>query len=420
MISKETLLQVIYEQRNYPAGETILRKIDTNLINSPEVLIITGIRRCGKSTLLRQIQQQLTERDYYLNFDDERLINFTTDDFQALNQVLHTEFGEQHTYYFDEIQNIRGWERFISRLYNAGNKIFITGSNANMLSRELGTLLTGRHITKELYPFSFAEFLEQKQHTIKSSNLHTTNGRAPFNKLFTEYLRTGGIPQYTNSLNTAFLKSLYTDILYRDVIVRHNISSENALREMIYYLASNVTHPFTFNSVAKHIGIKSMETVRDWVTYLEQTYLIRCLNKYAPKVGVQLRSPKKVYFIDNALAGQVGFNLSQNLGAWLENAVAIELERRGADFYYHSNKHECDFIIRKGYSVKQALQVTAAMDDPKTRKRELNGILDAMDAYNLQQGLIVTIDSRETIKLEDGRTVEVVPCWQWMLNHNMP
>ena len=102
------------------------------------------------------------------------------------------------------------------------------------------------------------------------------------------------------------------------------------------------------------------------------------------------------------------------------NAVAIELERRGADFYYHSNKHECDFIIRKGYSVKQALQVTAAMDDPKTRKRELNGILDAMDAYNLQQGLIVTIDSRETIKLEDGRTVEVVPCWQWMLNHNMP
>ena len=208
MISKETLLQVIYEQRNYPAGETILRKIDTNLINSPEVLIITGIRRCGKSTLLRQIQQQLTERDYYLNFDDERLINFTTDDFQALNQVLHTEFGEQHTYYFDEIQNIRGWERFISRLYNAGNKIFITGSNANMLSRELGTLLTGRHITKELYPFSFAEFLEQKQHTIKSSNLHTTNGRAQLNKLFTEYLRTGGIPQYTNSLNTAFLKSL--------------------------------------------------------------------------------------------------------------------------------------------------------------------------------------------------------------------
>ena len=420
MISKETLLQVIYEQRSSPAADTIARKMDMQLIASPEVLVITGIRRCGKSTLLRQIQQQLPERDYYINFDDERLINFSTDDFQVLNEVLHTEFGEQHTYYFDEIQNIKGWERFVSRLYSAGNKMFITGSNANMLSRELGTLLTGRHLTKELYPFSFAEFLAQKQYTFKRSNLHTTKGRAQLHRLFADYLGMGGLPQYIASGNTAFLKSLYSDIVFRDVIVRHNISTETALREMLYYLASNVTHPFTFNSVAKQIGVKSMETVRDWVAYLEQTYMIRCLNKYAPKVGVQLRSPKKVYFIDNALAGQVGFNLSKNLGAWLENAVAIELERRGADFYYHADKHECDFVIRTGFSVTQALQVTATMDDPKTRKRELNGVLDAMNAYGLQQGLIITLDRRETVSLDGGRTVEIVPCWQWMLNHDMP
>lgn len=420
MVSKERLLQVIYEQRNSPASNTIPRRIELELLTNPEVLVITGIRRCGKSTLLRQIQQQLAERDYYINFDDERLINFTTDDFQSLNEVMHTEFGEQHTYYFDEIQNIKGWERFVSRLYNTGNKVFVTGSNANMLSRELGTLLTGRHVTKELYPFSFAEFLAHKQHTFKRSDLRTTNGRAKLNRLFTEYLSMGGLPQYISSGNTAFLKSLYSDIVFRDVIVRNGIASESSLREMIYYLASNVTHPFSYNSVAKQIGVKSMETIRDWVSYLEQTYMIRSLNKYAPKVGIQMRSPKKVYFIDNALASQVGFNLSKNLGAWLENAVAIELQRRGADFYYHLQKHECDFIVRTGYSVTQALQVTAAMDNHKTRKRELNGIIEAMDAYGLQQGLIITLDSHETITLDDGRTIEIMPCWQWMLENDIP
>ena len=136
------------------------------LVTAPEILVVTGVRRCGKSTLLRQIQQQVSESDYYINFDDERLLNFTVDDFQKLDELFHSEFGEQHTYYFDEIQNVKGWERFVDRLYNTGNKVFVTGSNANLLSRELGTLLTGRHMTMELYPFSFDRSISCRQGTL--------------------------------------------------------------------------------------------------------------------------------------------------------------------------------------------------------------------------------------------------------------
>jgi predicted AAA+ superfamily ATPase len=418
MVTKDTLLQVIYEQRIVSSEDIIPRKIDMGLVSAPEILVITGVRRCGKSTLLRQIQQQLSERDYYINFDDERLLNFEVNDFQQLNELFHSEFGEQHTYYFDEIQNVKGWERFVDRLYNTGNKVFVTGSNANLLSRELGTLLTGRHLTLELYPFSFAEFLIFRRYTYRRQDFHTTEGRARLGRYFSEYLAMGGMPQYLRAGNTAFLKSLYTDIVFRDVIVRNGITAQASLREMIYYLASNVTHPFTFNSVAKSIGMKSMETVSNWIFCLEQTYMVHCLNKYDSKVGVQLRSPKKLYFIDNALAGQVGFNLSKNQGLWLENAVAIELQRRGADFYYHSNGHECDFVVRQGHTVTQAIQVSAVMDQPDTRKRELDGIAAAMTAYGLELGLVITLDRRETVHDADGRRVEIMPCWLWMLEES--
>jgi len=415
MITKQSLLQIVYEQNRVKTDVTIPRRIDPKLLSCPEVLIITGVRRCGKSTLLRQIQQRSADRDYYINLDDERLINFTVEDFQTLNEVFFSEFGEQHTYYFDEIQNVPGWERFVDRLYTTGNKVYVTGSNAKLLSRELGTLLTGRHVTMELYPFSFHEFMSYRGYEYDRKDFHTTAGRSRLGKHFAEYLRDGGFPQYLNNGSDIFLKSLYTDIVFRDVIVRNGITSEAALREMLYYLASNVTHVFSYNSVANKIGIKSVDTVNNWISFLEQTYMVRILNKYDSKVGVQIRSPKKMYFIDNALAQQVGFNLSGNKGPWLENAVAVELQRRNSDFYYHSNGHECDFILRNGFAVTQAIQVALSLDDEDTRKRELDGVLSAMEAYNLKEGLIITFDTRATITPSPDKTIEVLPCWQWML-----
>lgn len=415
MVSREILLHVVYEQYTVQKRNNIARQIDAKLLNTPEILVITGVRRCGKSTLLQQIRQQSSEKDYFINFDDERLINFTVDDFQTLDELFHTEFGEQHTYYFDEIQNVKGWERFVNRLYNAGNKVFITGSNANLLSRELGTLLTGRHISKELYPFSFAEFMAFRKYDYQRQDMFTTAGRARLNNYFTEYLTMGGLPQYLQNGSKDFLKAMYTDIVFRDVIVRNNINSEASLREMLYYLASNVTHTFTYNSIAKNIGVKSTDTINDWISCLEQTYLVHCLNKYDTKVGVQLRSPKKLYFIDNALAGQIGFNLSKNQGLWLENTVAIELQRRGKEFFYHSNGHECDFVVREGKTITQAIQVSVTIDDEATRKREVAGVLSAMKDHHLAKGIILTMNTRTSIDLEENRHIEVIPCWQWML-----
>ena len=177
-MNKDLLRLVIYEQREHTAPLGIKRDIDSRLIECPEILIITGVRRCGKSVLMQQIRSRQTEKDYYLNFDDERLINFNVEDFQMLTEVFAENFGRQKTFYLDEIQNVKGWERFVSRLYNEGCKVFITGSNARLLSRELGTHLTGRHVSWELYPFSFQEYLSFNDIKIRREDFHTTQGKA--------------------------------------------------------------------------------------------------------------------------------------------------------------------------------------------------------------------------------------------------
>ena len=415
MITKDTLLQIIYEQKEYKLHNVIARKIDSKLLNCAEVLVITGVRRCGKSVLLRQIQTSRSERDYYINFDDERLLSFTVEDFQKLDELFHEEFGEQHTYYFDEIQNIDGWERFVSRLYSSGNKVFVTGSNAHLLSKEMGTLLTGRHVTHELYPFSFAEYLEFLGVDFSRKDFFTTKGKALLSSSFQDYLVKGGFPQYLNNGSENYLKSIYSDIVFRDVIVRNRISSERQLREMLFYLASNATNLCTYNSIAKNIGMSSSDTIASWIDNIEQTYLISQLCKYSPKVGVQLRSPKKIYFIDNALASQIGFNMSKNIGRWLENVVAVELLRRGGNVFYYNDGAECDFVVREGNTVKQVIQVTASMESEPTRSRELKGLQTAMDAFGLNSGIILTLTESETISLPDGKEIIIMPCWRWML-----
>lgn len=419
MITKDTLLQIIYEQKEYKLHDVVTRKIDSNLIDCSEVLVITGIRRCGKSVLLRQIQSSRQHQDYYINFDDERLLSFTVDDFQKLDQLFHEEFGEQHTYYFDEIQNVTGWEHFVSRLYAAGNKVIVTGSNAHLLSREMGTLLTGRHVTHQLYPFSFAEYLQYYNIAFGSKDFYTTKGRALLSASFHDYLVKGGFPQYLANGSANYLKSVYTDIVFRDVVVRNNISSDRQLREMLFYLASNATNPCTYNSVAKNIGVGSSDTIASWIDNIEQTYMLSQLCKYSPKVGLQLRSPKKIYFIDNALAGQVGFNMSKNTGKWLENAVAVELLRRGYEIFYYSEGAECDFVVRKGNAVCMLIQVTASVEDEGTRSRELRGLMSAMEVFGLSKGIILTLNESENINFDIGKEITIMPCWKWMLDNEL-
>lgn len=414
-MNKNLLRQVIYEQRSKEADLGVIRRIDTKLLDCPEVLVITGIRRCGKSVLMQQIRERQNEKDYYLNFDDERLINFRVEDFQMLNEVFMEDFGIQKHYYLDEIQNVEGWERFVNRLYSQGCKVFVTGSNANLLSRELGTFLTGRHVTMELYPFSFREYLELEQIEVKQDTFYTTEGKALLLGKIQRYMKAGGFPQYIQSDSDNYLFSLYNDIIYKDVVVRNKINNEKQLKEMMYYLASNATHRFTYNSVAKAVNIKSPDTIKSYIGFIEDTYLVRQLAKFDYSVGVQMRSPKKIYFIDNALIHKIGFNATDNLGSSLENCVCVELMRRGKDIYYHADTQECDFIMREGVTIVDAMQVTVSIKDAGTREREIKGLLAAMERYALPTGTIITLEEEEEIIVNDHQQISVRSIWKWLL-----
>lgn len=417
---KDLLKQIILEQQEILHAQNkryVQRYIADEWLQTSEILIISGIRRCGKSVLMQQIRDRLVEKDFFFNFDDERLANFKLDDFQKLQECFVELFGEQHTYYFDEIQNIEGWERFVRRLYNAGNKIVITGSNARMLSRELGTHLTGRYIQVEIYPFSFQEYLAMNEIPVNAKTLYTTNGRTTMVKSFVKYMECGGFPKFLQDGSVSYLTSLYESIIYRDILTRNGLTNEKEMLELMFYLASNATKRVTYSSLGKVVGIQHPDTIKNYLEYIQQTYLISQLFRYDPSVKKQMMSPKKIYFVDNAIIKRIGFNATENNGVFLENLVFIELKRRGWDVYYYADKKECDFIVRKGLHISDAYQVTLKMDSPQTREREIAGVREAMQAYSLSKGYILTFEGKETINFDDGTIVEVVPVWEWILQY---
>ena len=323
MISKELLKQVILEQHEISITGTIPRIIRSEWLECEEIIVLSGIRRCGKSVLLQQIREKSVERDFYFNFEDERLIGFNVADFQLLHECLIELYGVQRTWFFDEIQNIPEWERFVRRLFNVGHKIYVTGSNANMLSRELGTHLTGRCIQIELFPFSFKEFLSLRGFAWDETSFYKTEHVAQLQSHFNDYLTLGGFPAYLKNKSTDYLSSLYHNIIYRDVLLRNHLSSDREILQLMNYLSSNSAKTHSFSSLGKICGIRHPETIKNYLSYLEETYLISTIYKYSPSLKVQISSPKKVYLIDNALMSRIGFNPTYNIGPLLENMVCV-------------------------------------------------------------------------------------------------
>lgn len=417
MVLKETIKEVIFDQITlYTQKKSYHRNKLNEVPDDNEITIISGIRRCGKSTLLNQIRFQSKEKDYFINFDDDRLIRFEVEDFQILYEIFIELFGKQKTFYFDEIQNIGGWERFVRRLHDYGNKVYITGSNAYMLSKELGTHLTGRYYHIELYPFSFDEILKIKKFKLSDKIFHSTEGKAGLLKYYNIYTKTGGFPAYLQNKNRDYLKSLYESIIYRDVLVKNKITNEKQILELVHYIVTNVSALISYNSLTKVIDVKNATTVKEYLHYLQNTYLIFLVNKFDYSLKKQIQNPKKVYFIDNALADVIGFYFSENKGHVLENTVFIELKRRAKEVFYHRNKKECDFVITEKRKVVQAIQVSTNLFEEKTRIREIEGLYEAMELYNLSEGLIITEDDRETIKY-NNKTIKVVPVWEWLLRN---
>lgn len=421
-MGREILKQVVMDQLKYRSPKDIYPRALTETIqrfaNDPNIIILSGIRRSGKSTIQRMLQLELVATnqpaDYYFNFDDERLVQFQLSDFQALLEVFIELFGDQPRFYFDEIQNIEGWERFVRRLYEQGKKIYITGSNARLLSKELGTHLTGRHIQLEVFPLSFFEIVGHRYPEALNKKALSTTDVGMVLHHFSNYLKNGGIPEYVEFEKTEYLKDLLDGILYRDIIVRYKIHDEKALRETVYYLASNIGKEFSYTNLAKTVGIVSPHTIANYCDYLEQCYLCFFVCRYSHSLQKQIQSNKKCYMIDSALIRTTGFRVSEDRGRLLENVVFLHLRMQMKEIYFHKDKKECDFVVRERNRIVQAIQVTTSLSDPMVRKREIDGLMEAMKAYQLQEGIILTENEHDSIE-KDGFLISVIPIWKWLL-----
>jgi predicted AAA+ superfamily ATPase len=393
--------QIVSEQKNILLNNDngLPREmLDTLPDLQSHALIISGIRRCGKSTLLRQHLQQLEQDFFYFNFEDTRLYDFQLKDFALLDTFIKK--SDIKTLFFDEIQAVQGWELYVRQKLDAHCRVVITGSNASLLSRELGTKLTGRQITKELFPFSFTEFIAFR------------NEQASYES-FLNYMQTGGFPEYLKSGNADILRSLIDDVLYRDIVVRYNIRDVASLKRLLSYLlfnAAKLTSPSKLKDIA---GVKSPSTVLDYFSHFETSYLIQLLPKFSFSAKSQLLAPKKVYICDPGLIKAGAILLTENQGYLLENIIFSHLRRHSNElFYYNENNKECDFVELEQGKIKRLLQVCWAVNSDN-EEREINGLIDAMRYFKQPEGCIITANQKDKIYHED-LVIEVIPAYDFL------
>jgi len=416
-MNRERLKEILLDQKevfNQPK-QLIDRDLDLNrYIQTSQVVIISGVRRCGKSSLLYLIKEKmhLDDASYcYFNFDDERIV----DNISILEDVynLHVEiYGREPILFLDEIQNIDHWEKFINRVYEKGSKVFVTGSNAKLLSSEISTSLTGRNMVMEIFPFSFAEFLRFKAKSYNIQRL-TSKDKALLMKDFNQYLENGGFPLIVKESDLEIINSYFQDILYRDIISRYKLIQVNEIKQIALWFASNIGKLFSYATLQEISGVKSTSSIKNYLEYYKQSYLFFYLSKFDFSVKKQIMNPKKVYTIDPAVVHRLGFNFSQNKGRVLENIVYLELLRRGKEVFFYAGKNECDFVIKEGIKITAAIQVAWILNNVNS-KREIDGLKEAMNTYNLKQGLLITAGSDEINQINDD-SIQIIPIWKWLL-----
>lgn len=384
----------------------------------PHAVVLTGIRRSGKSILLKQIAHRYfpNENYYFLNFEDERLLDFTVKDFNRLYELFLELRGKKKVFLFDEIQAAEQWEIFVRRMTDLGYKFYLTGSNASMLSREIGTKLTGRYQNVELYPFSFPEYLDLKNIKVSKDTFFRTEKKVNIKREFAAYLFEGGMPEYLNYHLTDILNQTYNDILYRDIAVRYNISEVRLLKELAFFLLSNIGNLISFNKLKNYFKVGSVNTIKKYISYLSDSYLLFTVNKFSFSVKTQLIAPKKVYCIDNGFVSSIAFRFSRNEGKYLENLIFIHLKRYSKEIFYYVTKSgkEVDFLLREGADKIILIQATVSLSDPAVRKRELTALLEATDELGLGAGTIITRNEEETLSMH-GKVIKVKPIYKWLL-----
>lgn len=401
MITLDTLKQVIEAQKSNMLLKGIGQKREA-LSQLPDItsyaLIVSGVRRCGKSTLLYQLLNDRYQHGLYLNFEDPRLFGFDLQDFVRLDAAISET--KTNVLLFDEIQIIPNWERYVRQKLDESFKVVITGSNASLLSKELGTKLTGRQITKELFPFSYTEFITNKG--LENTENHVN-----------EYMHIGGFPEYVKQNYDEILQYILEDILIRDIAVRYSIKDVHKLQQLALHLLSNVGKPITANRLKSLIEAGSTNTVTEYLSYLEDSYLIQLIQKFDYSDRKRLINPRKVYAIDTGLVSVNSTSYSKDSGRLLENLVFNHLRRKYKRLNYFKQAGECDFVTFDKEEIQDAVQVCYNLNQDNLQ-RELNGLVEAMKFFNLSKGTIVTYSQTDHFVI-DKREIRVIPAFKWLI-----
>lgn len=394
------------------ARHYLMRKSNTDvktLLDNPMIKLITGPRRVGKSTYALLMLQGKSFA--YLNFDDNLLLSAW--DEELVMRTLDEVYPNYEFLLLDEVQNLKDWDVWVSKLYRRGKNLVITGSNAKMLSSEMATVLTGRYLQVEMLPFSLTETIEWKGANINSiSNAKQAEAVA----IADDYLRNGGYPETIDmrSITRNYLSTLFDSIIWKDVAKRHNIRNITDLNNIALYLLSNFCNPLSANDIAKELSMTSVTTTRKFMDYLHEPYLFYYLPRFNNKLKLMKKAASKVYVIDNGFVAAKAFNLSENLGRLLENEVFVELLRQGYQvetslFYYRSrNDREVDFVTRQGTHINQLIQVCYDMTSPKTEKREVSSLSECAGELKCNNLLIITNNEEREIHT-DGYNIKVIP-----------
>lgn len=412
------------EQREYLEEKIKSTKIvgrERKLLEKTKLVkVVTGVRRCGKSFFT---YLSLRDENFgYANFDDERILNENPE--KIILALFEIHGKDLKTLFFDEIQNLSKWEIFVNRLHREGFDIFITGSNAKLLSSELATHLTGRHIKTELFPFSFREYLSSKG----IFRAKTDREKAIVKKELGDYINAGGFPEVVveGENPRVYMRELFSHIIERDVVFRKRIKYVRTFKEIAFSMLSNISAEVSANKIKKVFKLGSDHTAKNYLEFLRESYLFFFVDRLSFKPAQIEGFPKKLYCIDTSFYNAIGFKVSENLGRLMENVVAVELLRRKAYwhgnweiFYFKSKEgYEVDFVVKDGLGIKQLIQVSYASGFDEVNHREIRALLKAKEMLKCEDLTVITWDYEDEREIswfgKKGR-IKFVPLWKWLL-----
>ncbi|MDE1824782.1 MAG: ATP-binding protein [Candidatus Micrarchaeota archaeon] len=391
---------------------TLSKNIDNALVK-----VIVGVRRSGKSTLATLLLEGRTFA--YANFDEKGLTGINLDE---LLSFLKEVYGNAKIIFLDEIQNVDRWELWVNSIKRLGYDLIITGSNANMLSKELATHLTGRYVQFEVFPFSFAEYLRLNR--LDAAKLRDEGREGELKNALERYMKSGGFPELVaKNLDQSYLKTIAGDIIYKDIVLRWNVRHMSELDSVASYLASICSSEFTATKLAHSLNMKSAITAQKYCNYLHEAYLFFYLKRFSFKAKIREKAPRKVYSIDTGIISAIGTKFAPDSGRLIENLVFLQLRRmnmvENQNLFYYKDVagKEVDFVIKEGLAVTQLIQTTYASSREEVQKREIAALLKAAKELKCDKLTIITWDYSATEKIE-GHTIQFVALWGWLIQND--